>query len=138
MKNIQTFEEFLNESINEATTEFDFDPTVYAKGAVTVIQGEDYLYGRVVGKNYTFTNKTKDVTLKVSRWKEGKAPNNYMAYLSVIGDSDKAKKIINALGVDLDSSGSISNSNGSASLQFSSYELSQKEMEKILNNFKKI
>lgn len=137
MKHIHTFESFLNESLNEATTEFDFDPTSYAKGGATVVQGDDYLYGRVVGKNYTFTNKTKDATLKISRWKEGKAPNNYMAYLSVIGSSDKAKKIADSLGVNLESSGSINNSNNTSSYQFSNYELSQKDLEKILTNFTK-
>lgn len=138
MKHIHTFESFLNESLNEATTEFDFDPTAYAKGGATVVQGDDYLYGRVVGKNYTFTNKTKDITLKVSRWKEGKAPNNYTAYLSVIGSSDKANKIVSDLGGNLESSGSINNSNGTSSLQFSNHELSQKDLENLLTNFTKI
>jgi hypothetical protein len=135
---VKLFEDFINESLNEATTEFDFDPTTYAKGGITVVQGEDYLYGRVVGKNYTFSNKTKDVTLKVSRWKEGKEPNNYTAYLSVIGNSDKANKIANGLGVDLKSSGSIWNSNNTSSFQFSSHELSQKDLEKLLTNFRKL
>ena len=137
MKNLNTFEEFLNENINEATTEFDFDPTSYAKGGVTVEQGEDYFHGRVVGKNYTFINKTKDATLKVSRWKEGKAPNNYMAYLIVKGSSDKAKKFADNLGVNLKTSGAIHNSNNTSSYSFSNFELSQKDLEKLIANFTK-
>ena len=137
MNHIPTFEEFLNENLNEATTEFDFDPKIYAKKGVTMVQDDDYFRGRVVGKNYKFTNKTKDVSLKISRWYEGKAPDNYIAYLIVLGDIDKAKKIASDLDPNFKQSGSINSNKGTSSFSFSRFEISQKELEKILSNFTK-
>ncbi len=130
---IPSFDEFLN----EATTEFEFDPMRYAKKGVTVVQDEDYFKGRVVGKNYKFTNKTKDVSLKISRWYEGKAPDNYIAYLIVSNDKDEAKKIANDLDPALKPSSSTRNSNGTSSFSFSRFEMSQKDLEKLLINFTK-
>lgn len=139
MKNLQTYEEFLNESLNEATTEFDFDPVKDSKGSISVEVGEDFLYGRVVGKNYTYRNtKAKDVTLKVSRWKEGKAPNNYIAFLNVSGTFDEGRKIAAGISSDFKQTGTISNSNGTSSISFSIFGLSQNDLENIIEKYKKL
>ena len=133
MKHLHTFESFLN----EATTEFEFDPTRYAKNGVTVVQDEDYFRGRAVGKNYKFTSKNKESNLTVSRWYEGKAPDNYIAYLIVSGDKDKGTKTANELDPALKPSGSTQSSNGVSTFSFSRFDMSQKELEKLLTNFTK-
>ena len=99
-----------------------------------VKEGEDYLYGRVVGKNYTYTNnKIPNFSLKVGIFKEGKSPNNHYAYLSVPNNVDAS--ILTNL---LNKSGSINNSNNSYSNQFSRYDLSEDEVKTIINHFTKI
>jgi hypothetical protein len=139
MKHIHTFESFLNENLNEATTEFDFDPTKDSKGSINVAVGEDFLYGRVVGKNYTYTNtKAKNVTLKVSRWKEGKAPNNYIAYLHVAGTFDEGRKIAAEISSDFKQTGTVANSNGTSSISFNIYDMSQKELENVIQKYKSL
>lgn len=103
-------------------------------GAIKIEEGEDFLRGRVVGKNYRYTNdKIPNLSLKVGIFHEGKSPNNHYAYLSVPNNTDAS--IISNL---LNTVGSISNSNGSYSKQFSRYDLSENEMKKITKDFKKI
>jgi hypothetical protein len=138
MKHVHTFESFLNEGeINEATTEFDFDPTKDSRGPIKVEVGEDFLYGRVVGKNYTYKNtKAPDVKLNVSRWKEGKAPNNYIAFLNVVGTFDEGKKIAASISTDFKQSGTVSNSNGTSSISFSIFDMSQRDLENVIKKFK--
>jgi predicted ABC-type ATPase len=103
-------------------------------GGVGIKEGEDYLYGRVVGKNYTYTNnKIPNFSLKVGIFKEGKSPNNHYAYLSVPNNVDAS--ILTNL---LNKSGSINNSNNSYSNQFSRYDLSEDEVKTIINHFTKI
>jgi hypothetical protein len=139
MKHIHTFEGFLNENINEATTEFDFDPTKDSKGPISVTVDEDWLYGRVVGKNYTYTNtKAKNVTLKVSRWREGKAPNNYIAYLHVAGDFEEGKKIAASISPDFKQTGTIANSNGTSSISFDIFHMSLRDLENVIKKYKSL
>ena len=103
-------------------------------GGVEIKEGEDYLYGRVVGKNYTYTNnKIPNFSLKIGIFKEGKSPNNHYAYLSVPNNVDAS--ILSNL---LNKSGSINNSNNSYSNQFSRYDLSEDEVKTIINHFTKI
>jgi translation initiation factor 2 beta subunit (eIF-2beta)/eIF-5 len=103
-------------------------------GGVGIKEGEDYLYGRVVGKNYTYTNnKIPNFSLKIGIFKEGKSPNNHYAYLSVPNNVDAS--ILTNL---LNKSGSINNSNNSYSNQFSRYDLSEDEVKTIINHFTKI
>lgn len=133
----QIIREEISKVINEATTEFEFDPTVYAKGNIKVKEGEDFLYGRVVGKNYTFNNikVSPNLTLKVSRWKEGKEPNNYAVYFSVPGVFDE---LYNPISSKLKSSGKIVNSNKTSYLQYSRYDLSKNELMSLLKLFTSI
>jgi hypothetical protein len=123
--------------LKEATTEFEFDPSIYAKGDIKVKEGEDYMYGRVVGKNYTFNNikVSPNLTLKVFRWKEGKEPNNYTAHLSVPSEFDKLYKPLSS---KLELSGTISNSNNTSSTQYSQYDLSKNELISLLKLFTSI
>jgi predicted ABC-type ATPase len=122
--------------LNEETIDkYDLRHDEFAKGGtVEIKEGEDYLYGRVVGKNYTYTNnKIPNFSLKIGIFKEGKSPNNHYAYLSVPNNVDAS--ILTNL---LNKSGSINNSNNSYSNQFSRYNLSDDEVKTIINHFTKI
>ena len=135
LKNI--IREEIRKVLKEATTEFEFDPSIYAKGNIKVKEGEDYMYGRVVGKNYTFNNikVSTNLTLKVSRWKEGREPNNYTVYFSVPSEFDKLYKPLSS---KLKLSGTISNSNNTSSTQYSQYDLSKNELISLLKLFTSI
>lgn len=123
--------------VKEATTEFEFDPSIYAKGDVKVKEGEDYMYGRVVGKNYTFNNikVSPNLTLKVSRWKEGKEPNNYAVYFSVPSEFDESYKELSS---KLKLSGTINSKYNTLSLQYSKFDLSKNELMSLLKLFTSI
>ena len=129
--------EILNEVLNEATTEFEFNPTIYAKGNIKVKEGNDYLYGRVVGKNYTFFNTkvSPNLTLKVFRWKEGKEPNNYAMYFSV---PTEFAELYKPLSSKLKLSGKIASSNNTSSAQYSRLDLSKNELVSLLRLFTSI
>ena len=133
----QIIKEEIGKVLKEATTEFEFDPSIYAKGDIKVKEGEDYMHGRVVGKNYTFNNikVSPNLTLKVSRWKEGKEPNNYIVYFSVPSEFDKLYKPLSS---KLKLSGTISNSNNTSSTQYSQYDLSKNELMSLLKLFTSI
>lgn len=132
----QIIKEEVSKILSEASTEFEFDPTIYASGDVKVKEGEDFLYGRVVGKNYTFTKaKLPNARLKISRWKEGKEPNNYEAYLSV---PDEFSSLFTTISTHLKRSGKIANSTGTSSTQYSRLDLSKDELMKLLKLFKLI
>jgi hypothetical protein len=133
----QIIKEEISKILKEATTEFEFDPTAYSKGNIKVKEGEDYLYGKVVGKNYTFSNikVSPNLTLKVSRWKEGKEPNNYTVYFSVPGEFDE---LYNPISSKLKPSGKIANNNNTSSLQYSRYDLSKSELMSLLKLFTSI
>lgn len=133
---IQIIREEISKILSEASTEFEFDPTIYASGDVKVKEGEDFLYGRVVGKNYTFTKaKLPNAGLKISRWKEGKEPNNYAAYLSV---PDEFSSLFTTISTRLKRSGKIANSTGTSSTQYSRLDLTKNELVRILDLFKTI
>ncbi len=135
----QIIREEIGKLINEATTEFEFDPTKYAKGIIKVKEDEDFLNGRPVGKNYKFSNTSyPNLTLKVSRWKEGKEPNNYTAYLSIPGTKDTAMSMVNQLNANLKLAGSIRNNDGTSSFQFNRYDMSAKELMNLLKSFRTI
>ena len=133
----QIIKEEIGKVLNEATSEFEFDPSIYAKGDIKVKEGEDYMYGRVVGKNYTFNNikVSPNLTLKVFRWKEGKEPNNYAVHFSVPSEFDKLYKPLSS---KLELSGTISNSNNTSSTQYSQYDLSKNELISLLKLFTSI
>jgi|694.fasta_scaffold96461_2 hypothetical protein len=133
----QIIKEILTEVLNEATTEFEFNPTIYAKGNIKVKEGDDYLNGKVVGKNYTFFNTevSPNPTLKVSRWKEGKEPNNYTVYFSVPSEFAESYK---PLSLKLKSSGKIVSSNNTSSEQYSRFNLSKNELMSLLELFASI
>jgi hypothetical protein len=133
----QIIKEEIGKVLKEATTEFEFDPSIYAKGDIKVKEGEDYMYGRVVGKNYTFNNikVSPNLTLKVFRFKEGKEPNNYTAHISVPSEFDKLYKPLSS---KLKLSSTISNSNNTSSTQYSQYDLSKNELISLLKLFTSI
>ena len=133
----QIIKEEIGKVLNEATTEFEFDPSIYAKDDIKVKEGDDYMYGRVVGKNYTFSNTkvSPNLSLKVFRWKEGKEPNNYAVYFSVPADYDK---LYNSISSKLKPSGKIVNSNNTSFLQYSRLDLSKNELMSLLKLFTSI
>ena len=133
----QIIKEILTEVLNEATTKFEFNPTIYAKGNIKVKEGDDYLNGKVVGKNYTFFNTkvSPNLTLNVSRWKEGIEPNNYVVYLSVPSEFAELYK---PLSLKLKSSGKIVSSNNTSSEQYSRFNLSKNELMSLLKLFTSI
>ena len=133
----QVIREEISRALNEATTEFEFDPSIYAKGNIKVKEGEDYIYGNVVGKNYTFNNikVSPNLTLNVSRWKEGKEPNNYKVFFSVPSEFDKLYKPLSS---KLKLSGTIANSNNTSSTQYNQFDLSKNELMSLLKLFTSI
>jgi len=133
----QIIREEIGKVLNEATTEFEFDPSIYAKGNIKVKEGDDYMYGRVVGKNYTFSNTkvSPNLRLKVSRWKEGKEPNNYAAFFSV---PSEFVELYNPISSKLKLSGKIVNSNNTSFIQYSRFDLSKNELMSLLKLFASI
>lgn len=122
-----------NEMVTEATTKFDFDPTTYASGNVKVEEGYEFLYGRVVGKRYVFSNTTISPNLKfeISRWSEGNEPNNYKVHMSV---PEKFSKMYKPITSQLKLASRIDNTNTS-SLQYSRFNLSKNELISLLKLF---
>jgi hypothetical protein len=133
----QLIKEELSKVLKEATTEFEFDPTIYAKGNIKVEEGEDYLYGRVVGKNYTFRNikVSPNLKLKISRWKEGKEPNNYVVYFSL---PSEFSELYNPISSKLKLSGKVISNNNTQFIQYDKYHLSKNELISLLKLFSSI
>lgn len=103
-------------------------------GGVEIKEGQDYLWGRPVGKNYKYTiNKIPNLSLTIGKFVEGKRPNNNYAFLSVPMNVDAS--IVSDL---LNKAGCVYHSNNTYYCDFSRYDLSEDEVKTIINNFKKI
>lgn len=119
-------------------TEFDFDPTLVGID-VDVKEDGDYVYGRRVGSNYTYTSKMdpKGASLKVARFSEHSGPNNYRLFLSLAGDASNAnaKKLANAISSKLKWSSGESSNTGKVVNNFSAYRLSPEEAKSAIQKF---
>lgn len=122
-------------------TEFDFDPTLVGID-VDVKEDGDYVYGRRVGSNYTYSSKMdpKGASLKVARFSEHSGPNNYRLFLSLAsmpGDASNtnAKKLANAISSKLKWSSGESSNTGKMVNNFSAYRLSPEEAKSAIQKF---
>lgn len=123
-------------------TEFDFDPTLVGMD-VDVKEDGDYIYGRRVGSNYTYTSRMdpKGASLKVARFSEHSGPNNYRLFLSLSAMPNdpnyqaNVKKLAQTISTKLKWSSGESSNTGKMVNSFSAYRLSPEEAKSAINKF---